>query len=467
MNNKIQISKYIIGDFLSSSLAWIIFNWVRKTCIESSVYGVPIHLQISNYLITSTLIISSFWIFIYWFVGFYHDVYRKSRLIDFYKTITSSVLGVVVIFFTLILDDIIVDYKTYYFSFGVLLILQITISFIPRNILITRIISKLRKGKIAFNTLLIGNSDEAIKFINNINNSACKFIGFVNVFNNLNEELSKKCRYLGNFDDIKKIIKTSDIDEVLIVLESEHNKELRKIIAELRNYNLIIKFSSNLYPNLIGETQFAMIYDIAVLQLKTFELRSWQHNFKLIFDKIASILFLIFFSPVFLATAIAVKLSSKGSIIYKQKRVGKNEKEFYIYKFRSMVQNAEQGQPQLSSTNDQRITKFGKFMRSTRLDEIPQFYNVLKGDMSIVGPRPERQFYIDKIVKHAPEYRQLLKTKPGITSLGQVKFGYAENIEEMLERLKFDILYMNNRSLYLDFKILILTILTILKSNGK
>jgi lipopolysaccharide/colanic/teichoic acid biosynthesis glycosyltransferase len=165
--------------------------------------------------------------------------------------------------------------------------------------------------------------------------------------------------------------------------------------------------------------------------------------------------------------ALAVKLSSKGPILFFQERIGKNGKPFQIIKFRTMYTDAEKEGPQLSSSNDARITKVGKFMRKSRLDEFPQFFNVLKGDMSLVGPRPERQFYIDKISAIEPQFLELTKVRPGITSWGQVKFGYAENVEQMVQRMKFDLLYLRNRSLALDFKILLYTVIIIVKAKGK
>ena len=193
----------------------------------------------------------------------------------------------------------------------------------------------------------------------------------------------------------------------------------------------------------------------------------WQYSLKRIFDIVISLVAMILLSPVYVVTAIIVKATSPGPVFYAQERIGHLGRPFKMHKFRSMYVDAEQAGPALSKDNDPRITPFGRFMRKVRLDEIPQFYNVLRGTMSLVGPRPERQCYIDQIVKRAPEYLLLQRVKPGITSWGQVRYGYASNVDEMVERLRYDLLYLDNMSLTTDLKILLYTVIIIIQGRGK
>ncbi|OQY05815.1 MAG: hypothetical protein B6I20_00415 [Bacteroidetes bacterium 4572_117] len=471
MNKKLHKAKYIIFDAVAATSVWILFSYFRKLYIETPKFGYPVQLNYNIDLLVSIVVIACSWIFLYAFSGYYYDIYRKSRVKELYQTFVISVIGVVIIFFAFLLDDVIASYTDYYYSFSVLFLLHFTLTYIPRLAITYTTIRKIRNRKIGFNTLIIGSNGKAEnvyhEFFNRKKSAGYKFIGFVNVKHEVSNSLKKTLVHLGNFENIHEIVKNYTIEEIIIAVEVHEHSEIQKVIAVLECVKVRVKIIPDLFEILIGKIELSLMDGTPLLRVSSELMSVWEKNFKKVFDIVFSFLFIVIMSPVYVATAIAVKVSSPGSVLYKQKRIGKNGKEFNIFKFRSMVDNAEGKGPELSYIDDPRITKLGLFMRKTRLDEIPQFLNVLKGDMSIVGPRPERQYYIDKIVQKAPEYMLLLKVRPGITSLGQVKFGYAENIDQMLMRLKFDIIYIKNMSLYFDFKILINTVLTVLKGNGK
>lgn len=471
MNTKIQTAKYILADYLSAAMAWTVFFMYRKYSYENHIdnlFQTVIHDQ--KYF-TGVIAIPIAWVLFYFVLGSYNNVYRKSRIRELGLTFISSIIGVFIIFFTLILDDY-VQNNIQLFDYAVVLFFShfgLTAFF---RMIITSISAyKIHNRIIGFNTLIIGGNGKATKIYNEIENqfrsSGNKIVGFLNVNENDEYLLENHVPHLGSYKEANKIIDEYQIEEVIIAIDPSEHDKIRSIITILGNSNIIIKVIPDMHDMLLGSVKMTSIFQAPLIQISPGIMPHWQVVLKRVMDIGISSIAVIILSPVYLVTALLIKLGSKGPIFYSQERIGINGKPFMMLKFRTMVENAEANGPQLSSDNDPRITKFGRFMRKVRLDEIPQFFTVLKGDMSLVGYRPERQYFIDQIVEKAPHYKLLLKIKPGITSWGQVKFGYASTVDEMIERLKYDILYIENMSIAVDIKIMIYTVLIVFTGRGK
>lgn len=456
---------YLITDILFSILSWFLFFIYRKSVIEGS------SLKFDSNFYLAILIVPCYWIILYYIIGSYRNVLKRHRLRDLGETLLISIIGCTILFFLLLINDQYFLKTDYYRSFLGLFAIHFLLALIPKLIITHKVVKSIHKGDIGFPTLIIGGNESAVSIVNEINSLSnspgYQIMGFVSTNGVDTLLLDSSLQYFGSYEKIKDVIKEHEIAEVIIALESSEHEKINKIITDLSDNNVSIKLIPDTYDILTGSVKMTSIFGALLIEVNREIMPVWQQSLKRIFDVMASLFALALLSPVFLLLAIMIKTGSKGPVFFKQERNGIYGRPFYIFKFRSMVQNAEKQGPQLSSSNDSRITKIGRFMRKTRLDEIPQFYNVLINDMSLVGPRPERQFYIDKIVEVAPHYKHLQKVKPGITSWGQVKYGYAENVDEMVARLKYDIMYVENRSLGLDAKILIYTVMIVFKGVGK
>jgi len=464
-NNLLHTLKYIGIDIISASLAWLLFIFYRLVYLDKSVFVLK-----PEYILNIS-IISICWLIFYSLLGQYNAIYRKSRLKEIIQIFIATLIGVTVIFFAVLLDDFIINYKQYYTSFIVLFCFHFVITSFFRFLLTTRTALRIHNKVIGFNTLIIGSNVKAELLFKELQSeqksSGHILLGFLNVDNKKSHLLDQYIPHLGTFEQAKQIIKDKAIEDVIIAIESSEHHKIERILNELEAINVYVKIIPDMYDILSGSVKMNSILGTPLIEIKHKLLPQWEFFVKRFLDYLFSLLAIILLSPFMVLTAIAVKLSSSGSIIYKQERIGQYGKKFNIYKFRSMYEDAEKEGPKLSSKTDSRITPWGRVMRRIRLDETPQFFNVLFGHMSFVGPRPERDFFANQLIKKAPHYKHIYRVKPGITSWGMVKFGYAENVDEMLERLKYDILYIENMSLLIDLKIMIHTVLIILQGRGK
>jgi exopolysaccharide biosynthesis polyprenyl glycosylphosphotransferase len=466
-----QVAKYVLSDLIGSAAAWTLFFIYRKRELEPIKFGHEIPLSFDPNFFKGLVLIPLFWFGLYTVVGGYRDIFRRHRTKELGQTLIISLIGVIIIFFVLLLDDEVAGYRYYYRSFMALLLLQFGLTFLPRFILTSITVNRVHRREIGFNTVLVGGNERALAIFEEIEgmrkSPGNRFIGFLNVNGGDQLLAAVGLPRLGKWHELRSVIEQHDVEEVLVAVDSGEHEHISRIMNELEGTGVRVKIIPDMYDILSGSVKMTSIFGTPLIEVNPEIMPAWQFSVKRIVDISVSLLALLVLAPFLLVMAVLVKLSSPGPVFFSQERIGKFGRPFNIYKFRSMYCDAERNGPQLSSSTDPRITPFGRWMRRTRMDELPQFWNVLKGDMSLVGPRPERQHFIDSIMEVAPHYRHLHKVRPGITSWGQVKFGYAENVEQMVRRLKYDILYIENMSLAVDLKILAYTVLIILKGDGK
>ena len=465
MKKSKQAGKYILSDFISASVAWLLFNILRYEvfAIDEGADSLLDYLQYLGVL-GGQVVIPLFWLVLYYFSGYYNKPFGKFRLTELFSTFITVLIGTVFVFFALLLDDIPRSIDIYYKLFFGMFGLQFFITYIPRLLITQSGMRKIKNREWAMKVLIIGAGGKAVRIAHDLYRLGYDICGFVSEDERTPVKADRN-QVLGTVEDIPVLMEKENVDEIVLAVESKNNKALLGILYSLYRYKRPIKVLADRF-NMLSKIQLRTIRGIPLVDVTDNNFSPAEQNIKLFLDKVCSVVALLLLSPLFAYIAWRVKKDSPGPVFFRQERIGYLGQPFWMYKFRTMYVNAEENGPSLSSEDDLRVTPFGRIMRKYRLDELPQFWNVLKGDMSLVGPRPERKYFIDEIVKTAPYYYLLHNVRPGITSLGMVKYGYAASVDKMVERMEYDILYYENMSLTLDLTILIYTVKTVITGKG-
>jgi len=470
VNQNAQRIKYIISDLLATAAGWVCFYIYRFDI--TGFLTVP---TLQEYLTLPQVelnlaLVPLAWLALYAFSGYYQNPYFKSQTDELQVTFWSIVFGTLVAFFAMVIDDVpfindedIAVLKIVHISPKTYLQILLTMFgcvFVPvylvRYFITHHVNKQIQSGKLGLRTLLIGQGKAAQQLQRELK-AEKRQNGYL-IIKTLPDNAS--------FEEIQKVVSDHNIEAFLLAPDKHDARIINHMVYELLPLELPIRIKASNEEILNGQVHTDSLTSLPMIQYSTDLLSPFKRNLKRLADFTCSALALIILSPLFLIIAIIIRRDSSGPVFFSQERIGRSGKPFLIYKFRTMRTDAEQDGPRLSSTLDRRITKVGRYLRKYRIDELPQFWNVLKGDMSLVGPRPERDYYIRKIMNIAPYYSKLLQVRPGITSWGMVKYGYASTIFQMVERMRYDMMYINNCSIAVDLKILGFTVRTVITGKG-
>ncbi len=462
---KIYLYIELIADIFAIFISYSLHFYLR---FYSDVFATTLYPTFLDFLITGFIILI-YWLIIFFFAGLYRNWYVQSPFDEFFAIIKTSLIGNLILFFLIIIDDsnrprLLFLLYFIHFTFFVLIF----------RFIVRRIQRYLRiNGLIEIPILVVGTTNKIQELIAKIRSSPAwgykPVAGIILDYENVDEEYKKSINMpLFTLSEFDNVIEMFELCEIIISTNTSDPNLLLEIASKASAKNITVKIVPDLYEVLTGLVRTLPLYSMPFIEINPVLLRPWEAFLKRTMDIVVSLIVLTVGFPLWLLVALLIKLDSPGPIFYKQERVGKNGKIFILYKFRSMYKDAEKEGPKVTIINDPRVTRVGYLIRRTHIDEIPQFWNVLKGEMSLVGPRPERPMFFEKYSKEIPFFYRRLSVRPGMTGLNQVNSPLFEiNTEIIKSKLQDDLYYIENMSLKLDIEILIRTFLLVVKGKGQ
>jgi exopolysaccharide biosynthesis polyprenyl glycosylphosphotransferase len=460
------------GDLVVLVLAWYAFYYLRfelgwfeaVETVRPKVIFIP------------SLVLAAYWLLVFGIFGLYKKLYLISRFDEIVRVAKITIIGTLILFFLLFIEssnwntDNIGYAKTYTLAYWL-----ITFLFVSLNRFVVRSIQryKVKTGRGLHKAVIVGVGPTALQVHQNIlrhKTSGLNVVGFVsqNGLSTVAEQVIPDKDILGEIQQIKEIITREGVQDVIIAMEPENREKLIDVLDKIDIPDVSVKILPDFFQMISGLNQTNQIFGLPLIEVMPDPMPTWEKFFKRLMDVVLSLILLIVTLPVTIVVAILIRLTSDGSAVYRQKRVGKFSKQFTMYKFRTMYVNAETGTgPVWASGDDPRITPLGYWLRKLRIDELPQLINVIRGDMSLVGPRPERPFFVEQFLRQIPLYHRRLRVRPGITGWAQVKWKYDESFDDVVEKTKYDLFYVENMSLRMDLKILINTLFTMISGKGQ
>jgi exopolysaccharide biosynthesis polyprenyl glycosylphosphotransferase len=465
-------------DIASIIVAFYVTIWLRYFSGLFPETTNP-NIDLTAYFIPS-IVMTAGWLIVFFFSGLYREWYKESRFDEFVVVAKAVLFGLFCLFLITGAPQMVDfvktgDWSVFFtrtkfatlFTYGGCMLFFVTLNRFSIHSLLAILFSR---GIGVSKVLIVGANESGTVLVKEIQVYAqlgYRVTGFIDDDGRKKGNSFAGYRILGTYSDIPAIAKKEGVSALIIAHVSDSANEIMKILNYCGDIKVTVYMVPSLMDVITGHLKTHQIFGIPLLVLLQDHMPPWQAQIKRIMDVCVSASILILGFPFWLIVAAAIKLTSQGPAVYRQVRVGQNGRNFTMLKFRSMYQDAEKHTgPAWATEKDPRITPMGRFIRKTRLDEIPQFINVLKGEMSLVGPRPERPFFVEQLKQEIPWYVRRIKMKPGVTGWAQVKHKYDASIEDVKQKVMYDLYYFENMSIMLDIKIILRTFLVVFTGKG-